>query len=127
MPSPLIVVATREEAVHLPSGLPVVLTGIGKVNATLALTRALAGTRPSADASHEIAELLRRAIDVAAPFQVSQKDQLAGHLYRRPGRAQPMVPPHVIEAFDGTTLTGKGQDNALSVIRSMRIPPAIWR
>ncbi|MFJ9777463.1 nucleosidase [Kitasatospora sp. NPDC101157] len=45
---PLLVVAVREEAAHLDDRLPVLLTGIGKVNATAALATVLAqGERPS--------------------------------------------------------------------------------
>ncbi|MEV4413425.1 nucleosidase [Catellatospora sp. NPDC049609] len=39
---PLIVVALPEEAAHLRTDLPVLLTGVGKVRAALAVTRALA-------------------------------------------------------------------------------------
>ncbi|MFD8703942.1 nucleosidase [Kitasatospora sp. NPDC059648] len=45
---PLLVVAVREEAAHLDDRLPVLLTGIGKVNATAALATVLArGEQPS--------------------------------------------------------------------------------
>lgn len=40
--APLLVVATREEAEHLGADVPVLLTGIGRINATAALTEALA-------------------------------------------------------------------------------------
>lgn len=42
MPQPLIVVALPEEAAHLHTDLPVLITGAGKVNAAIAVTRALA-------------------------------------------------------------------------------------
>ncbi|GAA3226282.1 nucleosidase [Actinocorallia longicatena] len=44
---PLIVVAADEEAAHLQTGLPVLLTGIGKVNAAVAVAAVLAVHRPS--------------------------------------------------------------------------------
>ncbi|WP_371499743.1 nucleosidase [Kitasatospora sp. NBC_00374] len=45
---PLLVVAAHEEAAHLGDGLPVLLTGMGKINATAALATVLArGDRPS--------------------------------------------------------------------------------
>lgn len=45
---PLIVVALREEAAHLRTDLPVLLTGVGKVRAALSVTKALAsGPLPS--------------------------------------------------------------------------------
>ncbi|MEV4350016.1 nucleosidase [Actinoplanes sp. NPDC049596] len=45
---PLLVVATKEEAQFLRSELPVLITGIGKVNAAVAVAGALAGAvRPS--------------------------------------------------------------------------------
>ncbi len=40
--APLLVVATREEAEHLAVDVPVLLTGIGRINATAALTETLA-------------------------------------------------------------------------------------
>ena len=46
--TPLIVVALKEEAAHLDSRYPVLVTGVGKVQAALAVTRALAtGELPS--------------------------------------------------------------------------------
>jgi adenosylhomocysteine nucleosidase len=45
---PLLVLALAEEAAHLDPGLPVLLTGMGKVNAAAALATVLAlGPRPS--------------------------------------------------------------------------------
>lgn len=44
---PLLVVAAEEEAVHLNDDLPLLLTGIGKVNAAVAVARVLASHRPS--------------------------------------------------------------------------------
>ena len=51
--TPLIVVALEEEAAHLDDRYPVLVTGVGKVAAAVAVTRALAtafatGERPSA-------------------------------------------------------------------------------
>lgn len=47
--APLLVVATREEAEHLDADVPVLLTGIGRIRATAALSEALArGPRPTA-------------------------------------------------------------------------------
>ena len=40
--APLLVVATREEAEHLGVDVPVLLTGIGRINATGALAETLA-------------------------------------------------------------------------------------
>jgi adenosylhomocysteine nucleosidase len=44
---PLLVVAAREETTHLDGDLPVLLTGMGKVNAAMAVARLLATERPS--------------------------------------------------------------------------------
>lgn len=41
--APLLVVATRQEAEHLSADLPILLTGIGRINAVAALTEALSG------------------------------------------------------------------------------------
>jgi adenosylhomocysteine nucleosidase len=46
MPEPLVVVALEEEAAHLDTGLPILITGVGKVNAALAVTRRLASASP---------------------------------------------------------------------------------
>ena len=43
---PLLVVAVKEEAQFLPAGLPVLITGIGKINTTSGLLLALSGGRP---------------------------------------------------------------------------------
>ncbi|MGN6251936.1 MAG: nucleosidase [Marmoricola sp.] len=42
--STLVVSATPEEAAHVPAGLPVVITGVGKTRAAAVLARALTGT-----------------------------------------------------------------------------------
>ncbi|WP_371479200.1 nucleosidase [Kitasatospora sp. NBC_00315] len=75
---PLLVVAVQEEAAYLGEGLPVLLTGIGKINATAALATVLAGgdrpseivnlgtagaLRPGWAGTHEIGEVLQHDID----------------------------------------------------------------
>ncbi|MFD9130541.1 nucleosidase [Kitasatospora sp. NPDC059571] len=76
---PLLVVAVREEAAHLDDRLPVLLTGMGKINATAALATVLAqGVRPSevvnlgtagalrpglAGETHRIAQVIQHDID----------------------------------------------------------------
>ena len=42
----LVIAATKAEAAHLPTEVPLVLTGIGKVEAATAATEAIAGLRP---------------------------------------------------------------------------------
>ncbi|WP_030266234.1 nucleosidase [Streptomyces sp. NRRL B-24484] len=76
---PLLVVAVREEAAHLGERLPVLLTGIGKINSTAALATVLAGAvRPAevvnlgtagalrpglAGTMHEVSRVLQHDID----------------------------------------------------------------
>jgi adenosylhomocysteine nucleosidase len=75
---PLLVVAVAEEAAHLNGGLPVLLTGMGKVNAGVALATVLArgplpaavvnlGTagalRPGLEGTHEIGEVIQHDLD----------------------------------------------------------------
>lgn len=75
---PLLVVACEEEAAHLGDSLPVLLTGIGKINASVALATVLArgerpaeilnlGTagalRPGWEGTHEIVRVLQHDID----------------------------------------------------------------
>lgn len=79
---PLLVVAAEEEAAYLGDGLPVLLTGMGKINATAALATVLArGERPSeivnlgtagalrpgwAGTTHQVARVLQHDIDTPA-------------------------------------------------------------
>ncbi|GGM03006.1 nucleosidase [Micromonospora yangpuensis] len=75
---PLLVLALAEEAVHLDADLPVLLTGMGKVNATLALASTLArgplpasvvnlGTagalRPGYHGVHEVSSVRQHDLD----------------------------------------------------------------
>ena len=75
---PLLVVAVAEEAAHLDGGLPVLLTGMGKINASVALATVLArgplptavvnlGTagalRPGLEGTHEIGEVIQHDLD----------------------------------------------------------------
>ena len=77
---PLLVVAVAQEAAHLDSGLPVLLTGMGKVNAATAVASALAGAvRPAAvvnlgtagalkpgwSGTHEVRSVLQHDLDSA--------------------------------------------------------------
>ncbi|BFV56891.1 nucleosidase [Kitasatospora sp. CMC57] len=75
---PLLVVAVEEEAAHLGASLPVLLTGMGKVNAAVALATVLArGERPAEvlnlgtagalragwAGTHEVARVLQHDLD----------------------------------------------------------------
>ncbi|WP_235502689.1 MULTISPECIES: nucleosidase [unclassified Kitasatospora] len=75
---PLLVVAVEEEAAHFGDSLPILLTGIGKVNAAVALATVLAqGERPSEILNlgtagalrpgwtgiHEVAQVLQHDLD----------------------------------------------------------------
>ncbi|MGW4892325.1 nucleosidase [Kitasatospora sp. NPDC004240] len=75
---PLLVVAVREEAAHLGERLPVLLTGIGKINAAAALATVLAGgehpsvivnlgtagaLRPGWAGTHEVSQVLQHDLD----------------------------------------------------------------
>ncbi|MFE1322704.1 nucleosidase [Kitasatospora phosalacinea] len=86
---PLLVVALPEEAVHFDGGLPVLLTGMGKLNAAAALSAVLAGgerpagvvnlgtagaLRPGLGGTHEIGRVLQHDLDV----------ELLGQLTGRP-------------------------------------------
>ncbi|GIH02732.1 nucleosidase [Rhizocola hellebori] len=78
MPEPLVVVALEEEAAHLDIDLPILITGVGKVNAALAVTRRLAsaprpsmiinlgtagGLRPGLSGTHEIGSVIQHDFD----------------------------------------------------------------
>ncbi|MFE0462631.1 nucleosidase [Kitasatospora sp. NPDC058965] len=61
---PLLVLAVAEEAAHLDGDLPVLLTGMGKVNAAAALATVLAGgPKPSAVVNLGTAGALRPGLD----------------------------------------------------------------
>ncbi|MER5865308.1 nucleosidase [Kitasatospora sp. NPDC002040] len=75
---PLLVVAAEEEAAHFGDSLPILLTGIGKINATAALATVLArGERPTEilnlgtagalrsgwEGTHEVARVLQHDLD----------------------------------------------------------------
>ncbi|MER5353201.1 nucleosidase [Kitasatospora sp. NPDC002551] len=75
---PLLVVAVREEAAHLGDHLPVLLTGIGKVNAAAALATVLAGgphpsevvnlgtagaLRPGWEGTHTVTQVIQHDLD----------------------------------------------------------------
>ncbi|WP_441249890.1 nucleosidase [Kitasatospora sp. McL0602] len=90
---PLLVVAVEEEAAYLGDGLPVLLTGMGKINATAALATVLGrgehpsvvvnlGTagalRPGLGGTHEIAQVLQHDLDSAV------LRSLTGHTYGAP-------------------------------------------
>ncbi|MFE9426251.1 nucleosidase [Kitasatospora sp. NPDC006697] len=84
---PLLVLALAEEAAHLDGGLPVLLTGMGKVNAAAALAAVLAGgphpaevlnlgtagaLRPGlAGRTHRIAEVRQHDLDGRVLFELT--------------------------------------------------------
>ncbi|MFI6445122.1 nucleosidase [Kitasatospora sp. NPDC050543] len=83
---PLLVVAVKEEAVYLGDGLPVLLTGIGKINAASAVATVLAraerpseivnlGTagalRPGWAGTHQVAEVLQHDIDTPGLYALT--------------------------------------------------------
>ncbi|KDN82761.1 nucleosidase [Kitasatospora cheerisanensis] len=83
---PLLVLALPEEAAHLDAGLPVLLTGMGKVNAAAALATVLAGgakpsevvnlgtagaLRPGLAGTHEIGRVLQHDLDTALLEQLT--------------------------------------------------------
>ncbi|MER6302411.1 nucleosidase [Kitasatospora sp. NPDC001539] len=90
---PLLVVAVREEAAHLDERLPVLLTGMGKVNAAVALATALAqgekpsevinlGTagalRPGWEGIHHVVQVIQHDLDTEV------LESLTGHVYGAP-------------------------------------------
>ncbi|WP_457034442.1 nucleosidase, partial [Kitasatospora sp. P5_F3] len=90
---PLLVVAVEEEAAHFGDSLPILLTGIGKVNAAVALATVLAqGKRPSEVLNlgtagalrpgwtgiHEVAQVLQHDLDTPG------LQALTGHRYGDP-------------------------------------------
>jgi adenosylhomocysteine nucleosidase len=77
---PLLVVAVAQEAAHLGSGLPVLLTGMGKVNAASAVAATLVGAvrpacvvnlgtagalKPGWSGTHEVRSVLQHDLDSA--------------------------------------------------------------
>ncbi|MGA5822419.1 nucleosidase [Kitasatospora sp. NPDC094028] len=83
---PLLVVAVREEAAHLDERLPVLLTGIGKVNAAASLATVLAGgeqpsevinlgtagaLRPGWEGTHHVVQVIQHDIDTPALYALT--------------------------------------------------------
>ena len=83
---PLLVVALEEEATHLhPLGLPILVTGAGKVNAAVAVATTIGEQRPSSlinlgtagalrsglNGSHVIARVTQHDLDDAALFSLT--------------------------------------------------------
>lgn len=92
---PLLVVALHDEGVHLDArGLPVLVSGPGKVNAALAVSRALAGSRPSEVIGLGTAGALRDGLHgTHVVGEVSEHDfdheailELTGHRFGEPIR-----------------------------------------
>lgn len=86
---PLLVVAVAEEAAHLDAGLPVLLTGMGKVNAAVAVASALAGAvrpasvvnlgtagalKPGWSGTHEVRTVLQHDLDAAVLHLLTGED-----------------------------------------------------
>ncbi len=92
--SVLLVVAVEHEAVALPADLPVLITGVGKVNAALQVSRALANPADRPDivvnvgtagalhdgmsGTHEVGQVRQHDLDSAV------LEELTGHRYGRP-------------------------------------------
>ncbi|MFF7590730.1 nucleosidase [Kitasatospora purpeofusca] len=83
---PLLVVAVREEAAHLGDRLPVLLTGIGKVNAAAALATVLAGgqhpsevvnlgtagaLRPGWEGTHTVTQVIQHDLDTPTLYALT--------------------------------------------------------
>lgn len=71
------------------------------------LQDSMAGSRPSIEASVQAEQLLRRATQVLAPFQVGEDQQLAGRLFDVQGRGQSLIPSHVIDSYDEVAIAGR--------------------
>ena len=92
--SVLLVVAVEHEAVALPADLPVLITGVGKVNAALQVSRALANPADRPDivvnvgtagalhdgmsGTHEVGQVRQHDLDSVV------LEELTGHRYGRP-------------------------------------------
>lgn len=92
--SVLLVVAVEHEAVALPADLPVLITGVGKVNAALQVSRALANPADRPDVvvnvgtagalhdgltgTHEVGQVRQHDLDSVV------LEELTGHRYGRP-------------------------------------------
>jgi adenosylhomocysteine nucleosidase len=92
--SVLLVVAVEHEAVALPAELPVLITGVGKVNAALQVSRALANPADRPDivvnvgtagalhdgmtGTHEVGQVRQHDLDSVV------LEELTGHRYGRP-------------------------------------------
>ncbi|WP_182452020.1 nucleosidase [Streptacidiphilus sp. P02-A3a] len=86
---PLLVLAVAEEAAHLDAGLPVLLTGMGKVNAAVAVASVLAGAarpasvvnlgtagalQPGWSGTHEVSTVIQHDLDAAVLHLLTGED-----------------------------------------------------
>jgi len=100
--SPLVVVAVGSEAAHL-GDLDVVLTGIGKVSAAVAVTRALAEHRPSFVLNVGTAGALRDGLEGAHRIgRVLEHD--VDHAFLRTLTGEDSVGEIVLDPAETTTL-----------------------
>lgn len=104
MDKPLIVTALPQEFAHepIPHDIPVVFTGLGKLNAALALTQAIAHHQPTIVLNFGTAGRLESTIDgLVEVADVLQRDMVAEPL--APRGQTPFDPtPHVLRSgFEG--------------------------
>jgi adenosylhomocysteine nucleosidase len=86
---PLLVLAVREEAAYLDDGLPVLLTGMGKVNAAASVAAVLAGAvrpasvvnlgtagalKPGWTGTHEVRQVLQHDLDSPGLRELTGRD-----------------------------------------------------
>ncbi len=118
---PLLVVAVRAEAQFLDDRLPVLITGIGKINASAAVTAALAGPvrpasvinlgtsgalRPGLTGLHEISTVIQHDLDTELLFR------LTGETYGAPLKLD--APGDIALASGDTFVTDGAQRDALA-------------
>lgn len=88
MNTPLFVSATAEEAAHLPADVPLLVTGIGTVNCTIALCRAVGEHRPTHLINLGTAGALRPAMSgvfvVSEVFQHDLSEEVIAEMTGRP-------------------------------------------
>ncbi|WP_345707653.1 hypothetical protein [Kitasatospora paranensis] len=136
---PLLVVAVREEAAHLDRRLPVLLTGMGKINAAAGLATVLAqGVRPSevvnlgtagalrpglAGTTHRIAKVIQHDIDTPVLRELTGRSY-GDAIDLGEGTAR-CSPPATCSSRTRWPGSGWRSPRTWSTWRAMRSPP--WR
>jgi nucleoside phosphorylase len=114
---PLVVVATEAEAAHIPPGLRVVVTGVGKTAAAVGTTRAVLQERPSQVINVGSAGALRDGITGVLEIGSVLNHDISGDALRSLG----LDPRDVLEVGPSPTVLATGDVFVSDVVVRQRL------